>query len=112
MRRGSALAVLAAMLVAAAPASAATVTVVHGIPAFPADVYVNGKKALSGFEAGQMTDPIDLPAGSYQLAIRKAGSPASSKPALSGSLTLKKDSNASVVGHLDGTGKPSLSVYA
>ena len=39
----------------------ATVTVVHGIPDTPVDVYVDGSKALSDFTFKTVTKPISLP---------------------------------------------------
>jgi hypothetical protein len=96
---------------AAGSAQAATVTVVHGIPGFRADVYVNGKKTLQGFEAGTMTDPIRLPAGRYRLDVREAGAPASARPELTGRARLGRDTNASIVGHLDARGRPRRSIF-
>lgn len=110
MRHGAALS-LALLGTAAGTAQAATVTVVHGIPGFRADVYVNGKRTLVGFEAGTMTNSLKLPAGRYRLAIREAGAAASTKPALTGSVRLGADTSASVVGHLSAQGSPMLSVY-
>jgi len=110
MRRSAALS-LALLGATAAAAQAATVTVVHGIPGFRADVYVNGKITLKGFEAGTMTNALNLPSGQYKLAIRPAGAAASSKPALAGNLKLGRNTSASVVGHLSAKGTPMLSVY-
>lgn len=94
-----------------AAASAATITIVHGIPGFRADVYLNGEKRLTGFHAGEMTPPVSLSAGRYRLAIRKAGDPATAKPVLSGTLTLAKDDVVSIVAHLNRRGRPTLSLY-
>src|SRR4051794_26719090 len=46
-------------------ADTATVTVVHGIPDTPVDVYVDGTKALPNFTFKTVTKPIALPAGSH-----------------------------------------------
>ena len=73
LRLALTLTLAAGTMALAPPLQAATVTVVHGVPGFRADVYVNGKKALTGFPAGAMTTPIHLPAGLYHLAIRPAG---------------------------------------
>ena len=61
----------------ATPAYAATskVSVVHGIPATPVDVYVNGKKTLDNFQPGDVAGPLDLPAGNYDIALTKPGEP-------------------------------------
>jgi len=60
-----------AALLAAAPAGAAagnaTITVVHGIPDTPVDVYANGSKLLSDFTFKTVTRPLSVPAGSYTI---------------------------------------------
>jgi hypothetical protein len=108
----TAAAALVASLGAAAQANAATVTVVHGVPGLTVDVYVNGEVTLEGFEPGTITDPLELPAGDYEIEIREAGAPADSDPALSGSATLEASTDASIVAHLDEGGAPTLSVFA
>jgi hypothetical protein len=105
------LALAAGSMAFAPPLQAATVTVVHGVPGFRADVYVNGKKALTGFQAGAMTTPIHLPAGRYHLAIRPAGASPNSTPVLAATVTLTGSENASVVAHLNAQGKPMISLY-
>jgi hypothetical protein len=112
MRKLYALAVsTVAALALAGVATAASVTVVHGVPDLAVDVYVNGEVALENFEFGTVTDPIQLPAGDYAIEIRAAGEPADSEPALSGSATVGEDTNASIVAHLDADGNPKLSVF-
>ncbi len=102
-------------MTAATPAGAATgnatLTVVHGIPKTPVDVYVSGKKLLPDFQFKTVTKPLSLPPGTYSIAIRPAGAPASSAPILSGSATLASGKNATVVANLDSAGKPSLNVF-
>jgi hypothetical protein len=104
---------VAALLVAwLSPAAwAARVTVVHGIPGFTGDVYVNGKRVLHGFQAGTMTKPLTLPGGHYTLAVRPSGAPPTSKPVLRAVADLPQNANVSVVAHLSTTGKPALSIY-
>ena len=111
LRLALTLALAAGSMAFAPPLQAATVTVVHGVPGFRADVYVNGKKALTGFQAGAMTTPIHLPAGRYHLAIRPAGASPHSTPALAATVTLTDSENASVVAHLNAQGKPMISLY-
>ena len=55
---------------AGAQASNGTVTVIHGIPGLTVDVYVNGKLTLEDFAPDTVTAPLELPAGTYQIAIR------------------------------------------
>ena len=63
-----------AALGAIAPASAdtssnAVLSVLHGIPDTPVDVYVNGELTIDDFEPGTLAGPLDLPAGDYQVAL-------------------------------------------
>lgn len=101
---------MAAVPAEAAPANA-TLTVVHGIPKTPVDVYVNGKEQLSDFQFKTVTKPLSLPPASYSIAIRPAGASASSAPILSGSATLAAGENATAVANLDAAGKPALNVF-
>lgn len=71
----------ALLLALAAPALAADVYVVHGIPgadlgldpALAVDVDADGAPALSGFEFGDVAGPIDLPTGEHTFEVRLAG---------------------------------------
>jgi hypothetical protein len=115
MRRVTILALLAVVLSGsslswAGPATA-TVTVLHGLPGLTADVYVNGELTLDGFEPLSSTDPLKLPAGSYEIAIREVGAPADSEPALEGTVELKAGTNVSIIAHPDSQGAPALSVF-
>lgn len=107
----------AGLLLMLAPAAVAQedtgqVTVVHGIPDTPVDVYVNGDLTLEGFEPGTVTDPLELPAGSYELEVFAAGAdPESEEPVLSGSADLSAGANVSIVAHLDAEGNPTLSIF-
>jgi hypothetical protein len=87
------------------------VTVVHGLPRFTADVYVDGELLLSGFEPREATDPMALPPGTYGVEIRNAGDPESSEPALAAELEVPPGRNLSVVAHLDEAGEPTVSVF-
>lgn len=95
----------------AAPATA-TVTVLHALPAFTADVYVNGELTLSGFEPETATDPLELPAGRYTLEIRDVGASPDSEPALRGTLKLEAGQNLSIIAGLTEEGEPALNVFA
>ena len=119
IRRRSTIALSAAALLVAAfagPASAqsdeGTVTVVHGVPDLTVDVYVNGDLTLEDFEPGTVTDPLELPAGDYDVEIRPADEDAESDPAISGSAAVEAGTNASLVAHLNADGEPTLSAFA
>jgi len=97
--------------VAATPAGMATVTVVHGIPNLPVDVYVDGKVALSNFQPETVSAPLSLPAGTYRLSLRKVGASPTSTPILSASATLTAGENVSVVAYLSASGNPELTIF-
>lgn len=88
-----------------------TVTVLHGVPGLTVDVYVNGDLTLEDFEPGTVTDPLSLPAGDYDIAVRPADAAADSEPAIAGSTTLPADADASIIAHLDEAGDPTLGVF-
>jgi len=88
-----------------------TVTVVHGVPDLAVDVYVNGDLTLSDFEYGTVTDPLTLPAGDYDIAIRAAGADAASDPVLAQAVTLPAGANATIEANLDAAGAPVISVW-
>jgi hypothetical protein len=97
--------------VAAANPADATMTVLHGLPHFTADIYVNGKLVLDGFKPKSVTDPLPLPPGVYHLAIRPVGKPPTSPPVLAKTVTLQPDGNYTVAAHLTPAGQPALSVF-
>lgn len=91
----------------------ATVSVLHAVPGVPVDVYANGEELIPDFQPGTLTDPLQLPAGSYDLAIYPAGSdPASTTPAASADdVTVPAGANATIVAHLTEAGTPVLTPY-
>ena len=99
----------------AAPAGAqsgdASVVVIHGVPDTPVDVYVNGKATLTNFAPDTVTDPLSLPAGDYTIDVRAAGAAATAAPVISGKVTLPAGANATLVAHLDASGKPVLTPF-
>jgi hypothetical protein len=101
----------------------ASVYVVHGIPGgdlgldpdLPVDVSVNGACALQDFRFGDIVGPIDLPAGSYDIAISAADpdDPCGNPPLISVSgLMLEDDVSYSIVAHLDADGGATASAFA
>ena len=97
---------------ARAASDPAEVTVVHGIPNTPVDVYVNGRLTISDFTFDKVAGPLALPAGTYALAVRAHGAASTSTPILSESVALTAGENASVVANLTASGSPTLSVFA
>jgi len=97
----------------AAPGDA-MVTVVHGIPNTPVDVYVDdptaaGAPALANFQPGTVTAPIALAPGAHQVTIFAAGSKVS--PVLNASETLTANANVSLIANLNGAGAPVLTAF-
>jgi len=104
-----------AVALSAAPALAAsngTVYVVHGIPGVTVDVYVNGTKTLPNFTPTTVAGPLSLPAATYDIKVFAAGAnPASATPVITASVALPAGANASLVAHLDASGKPVLDTF-
>lgn len=96
----------------AAAADSASVSVVHGIPKTPVNVFVNGKLTLRNFQPGTVAGPLSLPAGSYQVRVFPAANTAGTgNPVISASATVPAGANVSLVAHLDSAGKPTLTPY-
>ena len=121
MRRTTTTALGAAGLVALVttpfvPASAAenaTVSVLHGVPGLTVDVYANGEELIPDFEPGTLTDPLSLPAGTYDLQVFADGdAPDSAEPAIEATgVEVPAGANATVVAHLDADGNPTLTAF-
>lgn len=104
--------------------SKATAYVVHGIngkdlglpEALPVDVQVGDACALTGFQFRSIAGPLSLPAGTYDVKVRLAATPAcSGAVAISApGLVLDAGANVSIVAHLDdaATAAPTASVFA
>ncbi|MCF6525828.1 DUF4397 domain-containing protein [Streptomyces sp. JJ36] len=89
----------------------ATVSVFHGIPGTPVDVYANGEELLPDFQPGTLTDPLSLPAGSYDIEIFKAGAPTSGEPVVEKQVDVPGGANATVVANLTENGEPALNAF-
>jgi hypothetical protein len=101
-------------VVVGAPAHAAgtsKVSVVHGIPNTPVDVYVNGRKTLDNFAPATVAGPLDLPEGSYDIALTKPGEPATSPLLEVKGAKVPADANLSLVAHLTADGKPTITPF-
>jgi hypothetical protein len=117
MRKLTAAAALAAasFLAIGGPAGAqdsnGTVTVIHGIPDTPVDVYVNGDLTLDDFEPGTVTDPLSLPAGDYDLALTAPDAADASSPILEATATVEAGGNYTIVAHLTAAGDPTITPF-
>ncbi|QIM21782.1 DUF4397 domain-containing protein [Phycicoccus sp. HDW14] len=119
----AATAAVALPLVLTTPAAAADdakVTVVHGVPGLTVDVYGSADETytaeealLQDFEPGTVTDPVDLPGGTYNLAVFPAGADPSGDPAIEATgVEVPAGANLSVVAHLNASGDPVLAAFA
>jgi hypothetical protein len=105
-----------ALVLLATPATAAdtaTVSVLHAVPNTPVDVYANGERLIDDFQPGTLTDPLQLPAGSYDLALFPAdATDGSGAPLLSANgVAVPAGANATVVAHLKEDGSPVLTPF-
>ena len=91
------------------------VRVAHASPDAPAvDIYANDTLLVPGLSLGQMTGHIALPAGTYTLAVRPAGSPVADAPVASSEVTLDPSTPAvtvAAVGEI-GAGTLALQTFA
>ncbi len=85
---------------------------VHGIPGLTVDVCVNGAKAITDFEPGDVVSGVRLPGGEYRLKVTPAGEPCSAA-VLSAVADLAggRNRNYTVVANLDDHGTPNLALF-
>lgn len=108
---------LAATFGLAVPASAISATtadlsVLHGIPDTPVDVWVNGELTLDDFQPGDLAGPLDLPAGDYVVAITAPDAADDSAPVLGPiTLTLAANTSYTAVAHLTDAGTPTVTAF-
>ena len=113
---GAAAGVIAAVGVAvpaqALSATTADLYVLHAVPDLPVDVYVNGDLTLDDFQPGDLAGPLDLPAGTYSVAITAATATDASAPAIGPiDLTLAAGTSYTAVAHLDAAGTPTATLF-
>ncbi len=96
----------------AATASTAKLSVLHGIPDTPVDVWVNGALTLDDFAPGDLAGPLDLAAGAYEVVITAPDATDTSSPILGpATVTLAAGGNYTAVAHLDAAGTPALTPF-
>ncbi|MEO6955766.1 MAG: DUF4397 domain-containing protein [Antricoccus sp.] len=97
---------------AAHAADTASVSVVHGIPGTPVNVFVNGKDTLPNFQPGTVAGPLQLPAGDYKITVFPAADTAGSgTPVITASATVTAGQNVTLVAHLKADGTPTLTPF-
>lgn len=118
----AAAAVVALPLAFATPAAAAadaSVVVFHGVPGLTVDVYASAdatytaeEALLTDFEPGTVTDPVDIPEGTYNLAVFPANADPSGDPAIEATgVAVPGGANVTVAAHLNASGDPVLTPF-
>ncbi|HEX6196341.1 MAG TPA: DUF4397 domain-containing protein [Jiangellaceae bacterium] len=103
---------LAGVPAAAASNADATVSVLHGVPGLTVDVFANGDEIIPDFEPGTLTDPLTLPAGTYDIQIFADGEGPDGDPAIEAAgVEVPAGANATIVAHLSEAGDPTASVF-
>jgi hypothetical protein len=105
--------ILAGATPAVAQSGEATVSVFHGVPGLVVDVYANGQELLPNFEPGTLTDPLSLPAGTYDIQVFPDGqAPGSGSPAIEATgVQVPAGANATITANLTECGQPALNVF-
>ena len=88
-------------------------SILHAVPGTPVDVYANGEELIPDFQPGTLTDPLELPAGTYDLAIYPAGVGPGLDPAGRQGRRRQRPgrANATVVAHLTPRATPMLTPF-
>jgi hypothetical protein len=119
---GVAAAAIVAVVGVSAPAQAsqtsiprfgiAQVSVFHGVPNTPVDVYVDNIRVLNDFQPGHFAGPYLLPSGTYKLAITAADAPNDNNPVIGPvTVTFNRNTSYTVAAHLTAAGAPTASVF-
>jgi len=97
---------------AAAAEDGAVLSVMHGVPDTPVDVWVDDELTVDDFQPGDMAGPLDLPAGTYSVAITAPDAEDTSDPVIGPvDLELEAGGNYTAVAHLDADGGPTATLF-
>ncbi|WP_129338983.1 DUF4397 domain-containing protein [Cellulomonas endophytica] len=109
---GLAAAVALAVPAGAAASDPADLYVLHAVPDTPVDVYVNGERQLDDFQPAALAGPLELPAGTYSVALTAADAADASAPILGPiDLTLAAGGSYTAVAHLAEAGTPTATLF-
>jgi len=105
-----------ALTTTAGAADTSQVSVVHGIPGVPVDVYVDDALTLTDFEPEAVAGPLEVPAGDHRVEIYAASPTPPDRAPGSGALidqteTVPAGKSVSLVAHLDESGDPALTAF-
>ena len=96
----------------AAAADNASVSVVHGIPDTPVNVFVNGDLTLRNFRPGTVAGPLSLPAGSYEVKVFPASNTAGTgNPVVQATAQVPAGANVTLAAHLTAAGQPAITPF-
>ena len=96
----------------AGAAENASVTVVHGIPDTPVNVFVNGDLTLRDFRPEAVAGPLSLPAGSYEVTIFPAANTAGTgDPVVRATAEVPAGANVTLAAHLNASGAPAITPF-
>jgi Domain of unknown function (DUF4397) len=98
---------------AIASAQEATVSVLHLIPGVTVDAYIDGSEAIGAFEPGELTDPMTLAPGSYDVELYAEGdAPGTAEPLVQAlELPVPAGATLTIAGHLTESGDPALTAF-
>ncbi|GAA1764731.1 DUF4397 domain-containing protein [Agromyces humatus] len=103
---------LAGFAPAQASEAPAMLSVLHGVPDLTVDVYVNDDLTLDDFAPGDLAGPLELPAGTYSVAITASDAADASSPAIGPvDLALESGMNYTAVAHLTEAGEPTATLF-
>ena len=90
----------------------ARLSVLHGVPDTPVDVWVNGKLTLNDFKPGDLAGPLKLDDGTYKIAITAADATSADNPVIGPvKVNLKEGRDYTAVAHLDAEGAPTATLF-
>ncbi|MEP7762715.1 DUF4397 domain-containing protein [Sanguibacter sp. 25GB23B1] len=90
----------------------ALLSVLHAVPDLTVDVWVNDELTLDDFAPGDLAGPLELPAGTYSVAITASDAVDASAPAIGPvDLALEAGMNYTAAAHLDAAGAPTATLF-
>ena len=109
---GAAAVVWAGLSAPAYAAEGVKLSVLHAVPDLTVDVYVNGERTIDDFKPGTLAGPLNLDAGSYEVAITARDADDDSDPAIGPvDLKLEAGGNYTAVAHLTENGDPTATLF-
>lgn len=90
----------------------AKVSVFHGVPNTPVNVFVNHKEVLANFQPGSFAGPLSLKPGQYTVSITAASATDDTHPVIGPvTLTFLPRGNYTIAAHLTAAGAPTATLF-